>query len=71
MDLDGIAKFAHCGTCKEEKHQHDHIHFSCIECNQVSCLEDTEPKVKLPTGYLMDQVSYTISGTCPDCNKDS
>ena len=67
MDLNGIAKFAHCGSCEEEKHQHDHVHFSCIKCNHVSCLEDTEPKIKLPLGYSIEQVNYTISGTCPDC----
>ena len=68
MDIDGIAKFAYCNSCKEEKHQHNHVHFSCSKCNKVTCLEGMDPKINLPKGYLVEQVSYTISGHCPECN---
>lgn len=68
MNLDGVTKFAACNTCDQEKHMHNHIHFSCNKCSQVTCLDSIEPKIELPLNYLISQVNYTVSGLCPECH---
>jgi len=68
MTVDGITKFAACNSCSKEKHVHNHIHFSCNTCNQVTCLDEIKPNIVLPKNYVVSQINYTISGVCPRCN---
>jgi Fur family transcriptional regulator, ferric uptake regulator len=65
---DGKTYFALCKeTCASHHHHTDHhIHFRCVKCDKVECLED-EVQVNLPTGYTMEHSNYVISGKCINC----
>ena len=67
VNTDGGVKYAGCRTCTE-KHNHNHIHFSCHKCKSVTCLEGVEPIFKLPKNYRVSEVNFTLSGVCPNCN---
>ncbi|MEM7103543.1 MAG: transcriptional repressor [Bacteroidota bacterium] len=67
VNIDGVSKFAACQTCGDKHHYHNHIHFSCTECNEVTCLDDVEPSFNLPSGYSVNEVNFTISGVCNKC----
>nr|WP_293788561.1 transcriptional repressor [uncultured Pedobacter sp.] len=67
VDFDGVIKYAICHKC-DEKHHHDHIHFSCTQCHTVTCIEDVEPLFKLPKKYKVEEVNFTVSGICPSCS---
>lgn len=67
VDIDGTIKYAECHTCTTEIHHHDHLHFSCEQCKTVTCVEDVEPKIKLPVTYKVHKINLTVSGICPNC----
>ena len=67
INLDGFVKYASCHSCSE-KHNHNHIHFSCQKCKSVTCLEDVEPSFKLPQKYTVSEMSFTLFGLCPQCS---
>jgi Fur family ferric uptake transcriptional regulator len=60
--------------CQEEcsdhhGHQHQHIHFSCTRCGEISCVETHQvPEIKLP-GYHISGLEIQASGICPACSK--
>jgi Fur family ferric uptake transcriptional regulator len=66
VNVDGVVKYAGCHSCSE-KHNHNHIHFSCQKCKSVTCLENVEPSFKLPRNYTVSEVNFTLSGLCPKC----
>jgi Fur family ferric uptake transcriptional regulator len=50
------------------EHSHDHLHFSCITCKKIECLEEHLIHVKLPDTYQIKELFLTISGICPSCS---
>lgn len=47
-----------------------HIHFYCEVCHKTECMEEIKiPVVRLPEGYVMDTINYTVKGVCPACSK--
>ena len=62
---DGVIQYAICNGC-QEKHHHDHIHFNCLKCKKVSCLE-SKPVISLPEGYQLQEIQCLVSGICPQC----
>lgn len=66
VNTDGAMKYAICHNCTQE-HRHDHIHFSCVQCKEVTCLEGVIPSFHLPKLYQVLDVNFTISGYCPNC----
>ena len=71
MDVDGVARYATCShTCKT-KHQHNHVHFSCEQCGQVTCLEDVKPEFSLPKAYQVKEIQFTLVGVCAECTEGS
>jgi Fur family ferric uptake transcriptional regulator len=52
-----------------EKPNAQHLHFSCIICHGVFCL-DTElvPAVSLPDAYEVHSLNMTVTGVCRSCN---
>ena len=47
-----------------------HIHFSCMLCHQTVCLTNIAlPEVKMPEGFVVDNVEYVVKGICPKCSK--
>ena len=66
---DGKKYFALCHECDHttEHSHHDHIHFKCISCGQLECLKE-HIHVKLPSGYLLRETQFLITGVCKKCN---
>lgn len=73
VNLDGIVKYAACHSCSSHEeshiHTHNHAHFSCEKCKEVTCLEDIEPNFKIPKNYQVKEMNFTLSGICPSCSK--
>jgi Fur family ferric uptake transcriptional regulator len=67
VNVDGSVKYAACHSCSE-KHNHDHLHFSCQKCNSVTCLENVEPSYQLPMNYKVSEMNFMLSGLCPQCS---
>ncbi|HVC49930.1 MAG TPA: transcriptional repressor [Burkholderiales bacterium] len=49
---------------------HQHAHFRCISCDEITCLDGVQPKfdVPLPLGYRLKEMELTVRGLCPNCN---
>lgn len=69
LDDTGATRYALCSdSCSEVKHQHNHIHFKCQECDETTCLDHVHiPSVQLPDGFQMSESNYLITGTCNKC----
>ena len=53
--------------CSRSCHKHEHIHFRCTECKEVSCLHvDQALKVSIPD-YSIQEVSVEVKGICKKC----
>jgi Fur family ferric uptake transcriptional regulator len=67
---DNSIRYALCkDNCSAGHHRDDHVHFICNECGNTICLEHvTIPAIKLPEGYLAQQVEMLVSGICKTCN---
>ncbi len=52
---------------------HEHAHFLCEECGEVSDFEGTtKPRksgFKVPQGFQVTQTEMNMRGVCPDCAK--
>jgi Fur family ferric uptake transcriptional regulator len=68
-DDQGGLKYALCAeTCSEKNHNHDHVHFKCLVCNDTTCLEQVLiPNILLPDGYKRNEINMLVQGTCPKC----
>ena len=66
---DGKQYFAICSNCgkKKQVHSHNHIHFRCLQCGTVECL-DRELSIPLPQGYVAKVHNLVISGFCEECS---
>jgi Fur family ferric uptake transcriptional regulator len=73
FDLNGTANYALCKSSCEEHHHHDeHLHFNCVVCNNVYCLDDLDiPELNLPAGFKSLNFSLSATGICPKCSKKS
>ena len=71
LDDEGSLKYALCSeACSTAEHHHDHVHFKCTVCGQTNCLDVELPGVKLPKGYLAQEVNVLIQGVCERCAKN-
>ena len=53
--------------CSTMGHQHQHVHFKCEQCNEVSCLETKEP-IQLAIAYhLITDFEVMATGLCGAC----
>lgn len=67
-DVNGIAKFALCSSCKEHEHHDEHLHFNCTVCKQLFCLNEfTMPKLNIPAGFQVNQLNISAQGVCKNC----
>ena len=64
----GQKLFALCNKeCQKDAHVHNHIHFHCEHCDDVSCLPIKEwPQVSVPY-YTFNNLSINASGLCINC----
>ncbi|SFU76091.1 Fur family transcriptional regulator, ferric uptake regulator [Pustulibacterium marinum] len=69
-NVDGVLKYAVCQDCDTNHiHHHNHAHFNCTKCGDVTCLETVEPKFEVPVNYEVAEINFTLSGICPKCAK--
>lgn len=68
---DNAILYALCKDNCEAGHHHDHhIHFECGSCGVTYCLDDVvTPEVKLPRGYITQQIDVLVKGICKDCQR--
>ena len=66
---DGQNLFALCKEqCAEDKHVHNHIHFQCERCDDVSCLPINDfPTLKV-ANYIFNNVNINVSGFYNNCS---
>lgn len=70
INLEGVVKYASCHICEgteNHNHIHNHIHFSCEKCKEVTCLDSIEPSFSIPNEYTVKEINFTLSGICPHC----
>lgn len=67
-NIDGVVKYANCKKCNRN-HSHQHLHFSCENCNSVTCIENVEPQFNLPMEYEIKKINFMVSGICPSCSR--
>lgn len=50
---------------------HEHAHFQCTNCESVTCFNDMPlpRRVKMPAGFMSQEVDFLIKGTCPRCSR--
>lgn len=66
---EGTVKYASCNHKHENHaHTHNHIHFNCEKCLSVTCLDNIEPTFNIPKNYQVNEVNFTLTGICPNCN---
>jgi Fe2+ or Zn2+ uptake regulation protein len=66
----GKTYYALCRDCSSEKHNDNHLHFHCVICKQVFCMDAPPPVAPLPPEYKALTVSCNISGYCPNCSDE-
>ncbi|NJB81814.1 Fur family transcriptional regulator [Wenyingzhuangia aestuarii] len=53
--------------CTSECHNHKHVHFKCVECLEVSCVNTTNTiQIQIPNVQIQ-QVDVEVSGVCSKC----
>jgi Fur family ferric uptake transcriptional regulator len=72
LDDQGSIKYALCKTvCWHDghQHQHDHVHFKCVQCGQTTCLETVHiPNIPLPEHFIKQESNLLIQGICKPCS---
>jgi Fur family transcriptional regulator, ferric uptake regulator len=49
-------------------HVDNHVHFTCTNCNTVTCLLDTEiPEIKLTNNFKVTESQHLLRGLCNNC----
>ena len=66
-NLDGTVKYAKCNHSHQRVHIHNHAHFSCENCHEITCLENVKPSYIMPHNYKVKEINFTLSGLCPNC----
>jgi len=68
---DSLKKYALCGhSCESDSHVHNHIHFTCVNCDKTVCLDDFTLDVKNKfQDYKFQDLNITATGVCPNCKK--
>lgn len=65
---EGETYYALCASgCSGSCHRHEHIHFKCTLCKEVSCVNIKHPiDISIPN-HSIQEVSVEVSGICPKC----
>ena len=69
INLDGTIKYVKCRHAHPVQ-IHNHAHFSCQKCHEVTCLESVKPSYLIPHNYKVHDLNFTLSGLCPNCSFD-
>lgn len=67
-DDSGVTQYALCENCDAHAHHDEHIHFKCVVCNTLECLDHyTVPTFEVPAGYIVQTADMVVTGICPAC----
>ncbi len=69
-DGTGIVKYALCEKgCNCEIENDLHLHFHCNNCGTTVCLTEHKiPQIKVPKGYISEDVNLVVKGICDKCS---
>jgi Fe2+ or Zn2+ uptake regulation protein len=67
----GKTYYALCHHCQAQNHDDKHLHFRCLKCETILCIDEPLAVPALPSGYRMTDIQCLISGHCPDCLNDT
>jgi len=69
-DGTGITKYALCEQgCKCDIKNDLHLHFHCNNCNETVCLTEYKiPQIKVPVGFVSENVNLVVKGICNKCS---
>lgn len=69
-DGTGTVKYALCEQdCSCEIETDLHLHFHCNNCNETVCLTEHKiPKIKVPDGFVSENVNLVVKGICDKCS---
>ena len=69
-DGTGIVKYALCEqNCSCEIETDLHLHFHCNNCNETVCLTEHKiPKIKVPDGFVSENINLVVKGMCDKCS---
>ncbi len=67
VNVDGVINYAKCSRCREGNHLHNHVHFNCKKCHEVTCIENIVPDIKMPSEFVAEEYNFVVSGVCPNC----
>lgn len=72
INVDEEVRYALCSDdCSTHDHNDEHPHFLCEMCGQTYCLDTLGmPEFEIPGGYKLNEIMLSLSGICPQCNKD-
>lgn len=62
-------KWALCpDQCSEHEghHQHEHIHFRCVKCEEILCIPTEIQKISIPN-FKIQSTEINASGVCANC----
>jgi Fur family ferric uptake transcriptional regulator len=68
VNVNGVVNFAACKSCSHSSHHHDHLHFSCTTCGELTCFEDQSVDLKLPSNFIIQEYQLTVAGLCGKCS---
>ena len=70
LDDTGGLKYALCKECTETHHHHEHVHFKCVACQRITCIDYLKiPPIALPAEYQPAEFNLLVQGLCPECSK--
>lgn len=69
-DGTGITKYAMCEEdCNCEMERDLHLHFHCNNCGETVCLTEHKiPQIKVPDGFVSENVNLVVKGICDKCS---
>jgi Fur family ferric uptake transcriptional regulator len=69
IDDSGTTKYAMCSShCNEHAHHDNHLHFKCITCDSLQCIENISiPNIELPQHFTYIDADILVKGICDKC----
>ena len=66
-DKNGKAYFNLCTNCGESHKLHNHVHFECEVCNQITCQHELLD-IPILDGFTIQEAQILVIGVCNKCN---
>lgn len=69
LNEEGTSYFAMCAhTCDHHHHLDNHVHFHCLACKKIYCLDDFNvSNISVPNDFKVQKSDLKLEGTCSGC----